>query len=91
MSTYYQKFVRPPWGKFTYQEFKKRFDTNVYELFYLLEFPLQDKISADMPNTAKRVRELQNLNRRLDADYYDNLEKNDPDRYNMIKHIYYGK
>ena len=89
--TYYSNTKQNPWGKFTYAEFKKRFDNNLYEEFYLLDFPLSDKITADVWSCKKMLHTIQNLNRRIDEDYYKNLEKNEPAKYKKIKKLYYGK
>lgn len=75
----------------TTNRFRNLFDANLYEMYWLEETELTDKLADRRKAAQRRVKYLQAENRMLDAQYYYSLSLDEPIKYDKLQSYLHGK
>lgn len=70
----------------TTQRFRKLFDANLYEIFWLQEVGLNDKLASVRELATERISFLQRENQDLDKTYYEGMSLHEPIKYDTLQH-----
>ena len=72
-------------NKMTTHRFRKLFDANIYEMFWLQEVDMNDKLAVVRQQAKKRITALKAQNKHLDEVYYNTLSANEPIKYEKLQ------
>lgn len=75
----------------TTNRFRHLYDANLYEMYWLEEYDLKDKLASVRKRAERRIKELQANNRSLDTQYYYSLSLNEPIKYEHLQNYLNGK
>lgn len=65
--------------------FRKAFDANLQEIFWLEETSLTSNLADEREFAEKRIKDLQQQNRELDTNYLTSLALDEPFKYNLLQ------
>lgn len=68
----------------TTYKFRKQFDANLYEIYWLQEVEMRDKLALVRDRATKRIIELQKNNQELDSIYLMTLSADEPHKYKQL-------
>lgn len=75
----------------TTNRFRHLYDANLYEINWLEEYELNDKLASTRKSAQRRIKELQADNRKLDGQYYYALSMDEPIKYHKLQQYLNGK